>query len=313
MKTALLAAALALGFAGAAHAETASINGLNMYYEVHGEGDPIVLLHGAYMSIDSNWAGLIPTLAKDHQVIAVELQSHGHTSDRDTPITYEGMSDDVAALLDELKIDKAALFGFSMGGGVAIRFAIDHPEKVTRIVAASAGYKYDEETMGPDFMKMIDTITPEMFAGTPFETEYKRLTPHPALRATSGRGLRPRPVTRRGEESGASRSPLFLSPSGRGWIGRRPRRVRGGAYYDVGAPRIVSDTFGAVYSPVSPLHEHHFCTRCGCTTYGVSPDYSLEDTAVPERKKMAINVKILDDYELLQSLPVNVIDGRNLW
>ena len=146
---------------------------------MHGEGDPIVLLHGAYMSIDSNWAGLIPTLAKDHQVIAVELQSHGHTSDRDTPITYEGMSDDVAALLDELKIDKAALFGFSMGGGVAIRFAIDHPEKVTRIVAASAGYKYDEETMGPDFMKMIDTITPEMFAGTPFETEYKRLNPHP--------------------------------------------------------------------------------------------------------------------------------------
>jgi hypothetical protein len=85
------------------------------------------------------------------------------------------------------------------------------------------------------------------------------------------------------------------------------------AYYDVGAPRIVSDTYGAVYSPVSPLHEHHFCTRCGCTTYGVSPDYSLEDTSVPERKKVAINVKILDDYELLQSLPVNVIDGRNLW
>ena len=85
------------------------------------------------------------------------------------------------------------------------------------------------------------------------------------------------------------------------------------AYYDVGGPRILSDTYGAVYSPVSPLHEHHFCTRCGCTTYGVSPDYSLEDTAVPERKKMAINVKILDDYELMQSLPVNIIDGRNLW
>lgn len=179
MKTALLAAALALGFASAAQAETAKINGLDMYYEVHGEGDPIVLLHGAYMSIDSNWAGMIPTLAKDHKVIAVELQSHGHTSDRDTPITYEGMSDDVAALLDELKIDKTAVFGFSMGGGVAIRFAIDHPEKVTRIVAASAGYKYDETTMGPDFMKMIEGITPEMFAGTPFEAEYKRLNPHP--------------------------------------------------------------------------------------------------------------------------------------
>lgn len=182
MKTALLAAALALGFAFAApvaQAETARINGLDMYYEVHGAGEPIVLLHGAYMNIENNWAGLIPTLSKDHQVIAVELQGHGRTSDRDTPITYEGMSADVAALLDHLKIEKAVLFGYSMGGALAIRFAIDHPEKVTRIVAASAGYIYNEEVMGPDFMKMIETITPEMFANSPFDAEYKRLSPHP--------------------------------------------------------------------------------------------------------------------------------------
>ncbi len=179
MRTALLAAAFALGFAGFAQAETAKINGLDMYYEVYGEGEPIVLLHGAYMNIENNWAAIIPTLAKDHQVIAVELQGHGRTTDRDTPITYENMAADVAGLLDELKIGKAALFGFSMGGGVAIRFAIGYPERVTRIVAASAGYKYDGETMGPDFMKMIETITPEMFAGTPFETEYKRLSPNP--------------------------------------------------------------------------------------------------------------------------------------
>lgn len=182
MKTAFLAAALALGFAFAApvaQAETARINGLDMYYEVHGAGEPIVLLHGAYMSIDTNWAGLIPTLSRDHQVIAVELQGHGRTSDRDTPISYEGMSADVAALLDHLKIEKAVLFGYSMGGALAIRFAIDHPEKVTRIVAASAGYIYNEAVMGPDFMKMIDTITPEMFANSPFDAEYKRLSPHP--------------------------------------------------------------------------------------------------------------------------------------
>lgn len=179
MKTALLAAALALGFAGATQAETASINGLEMYYEVHGEGQPIVLLHGAYMNIENNWAGIIPTLARDHQVIAVELQGHGRTADRDTPITYENMAADVAGLLDHLKIEKTELFGYSMGGGLAIRFAIDYPQRVTRIVAASAGYKYDEETMGPDFMKMIETITPEMFANTPFETEYKRLSPNP--------------------------------------------------------------------------------------------------------------------------------------
>lgn len=182
MRTALLAAALAIGLAfssPAAQAETARINGLDLYYEVHGEGEPLVLLHGAYMSIPSNWDGLIPTLAKTHQVIAVELQGHGRTTDRDTPITYEGMAADIAALLDHLKIEKAMLFGYSMGGAVAIRLAIDHPEKVNRIVAASAGYKYDEETMGPDFMKMIGTITPEMFANTPFSAEYLRLSPHP--------------------------------------------------------------------------------------------------------------------------------------
>jgi pimeloyl-ACP methyl ester carboxylesterase len=77
---------------------TAEVNGLQMYYEVHGEtGEPLVLLHGAYMTIPSNWDALIPTLAKTHQVIAVETQAHGRTSDRDTPITYEGMADDVAA------------------------------------------------------------------------------------------------------------------------------------------------------------------------------------------------------------------------
>ena len=158
---------------------TLPVNGLEMYYEIHGEGEPLVLLHGAYMSIDSNWAGLIPTLSRDRQVIAVELQSHGRTSDRDTPITYDGMADDVAALLDALGIGKAAFFGYSMGGATAIRLAIRHPEKVTRIVAASGGYIYNEEVMGSEFLAMVETITPEMFAGTPFESEFRRLNPNP--------------------------------------------------------------------------------------------------------------------------------------
>lgn len=181
MKSMLLAAALAtgIGLASPAQAETAKVNGLEMYYEIHGEGEPLVLLHGAYMSIPSNWEALIPTLAETHKVIAVELQGHGRTTDRDTPITYEGMAADVAALLDELEIEKAAVFGYSMGGGVALRLAIDYPEKVSRIVAASAGYIYNEEVMGPDFMKMIGSITPEMFANTPFSAEYLRLSPHP--------------------------------------------------------------------------------------------------------------------------------------
>lgn len=85
------------------------------------------------------------------------------------------------------------------------------------------------------------------------------------------------------------------------------------AYYEVDAPRILSDTHGAVYSPTTPLHAHHFCARCGCTTYGTSPDYSLDDTEVPEKQKFAVNVQLLDDYALYRSLPVEEIDGRNLW
>ncbi len=158
---------------------TMPINGLEMYYEIHGEGEPLVLLHGAYMSIPSNWEALIPTLAEQHKVIAVELQGHARTTDRDTPISYDGMAEDVTALLDQLGIEKAALFGYSMGGAVAIRVAMLHPERVSRLVAASAGYIYNEEVMGPDFMQMVDSITPEMFANTPFEAEYKRLAPHP--------------------------------------------------------------------------------------------------------------------------------------
>ena len=175
----LIAAGIALGLASGAQADTARINGLDMYYEVHGTGEPLVLLHGAYMNIENNWAAVIPTLARDHQVIAVELQAHGRTSDRDTPISYEGMAADVAALLDHLNIGKAALFGYSMGGGVAIRLALDHPEKVSRIVAASSGFSYNEQVVGKEFMAMVETITPEMFAGTIFETEYKKLAPQP--------------------------------------------------------------------------------------------------------------------------------------
>lgn len=160
-------------------AGTMPINGLEMYYEIHGEGEPLVLLHGAYMSIPSNWEALIPTLSQTHKVIALELQSHGRTSDRDTPITYDGMANDVASLLDALKIEKAAVFGYSMGGAVAIRFAMLHPEKVSRLIAASVGYTYTEEVMGPDYWNMVGTITPEMFANTPLEAEYKKLSPAP--------------------------------------------------------------------------------------------------------------------------------------
>ena len=169
-------AVAAIGFslsAGAAGAleptsgATAKVNGIDMYYEVHGtSGEPLVLIHGAYMTIPSNWDAMIPTLSQTHQVIAVELQGHGRTSDRDTPITYEGMADDIAALLDTLGVEKAALFGYSMGGGVAIRVAMQHPEKVSRLVVASASIAY--EAYPEDFYDMIEGFTADMMLQTPF-------------------------------------------------------------------------------------------------------------------------------------------------
>jgi len=181
MKTLLtvigLAAALLTPAAAQEKSGLAPANGLQMYYEIHGEGTPLVLLHGAYMSIPSNWEALIPTLAKTHRVIAVELQGHGRTADIDRPITYEAMADDVAALLDHLGIEKAALFGYSMGAGVALQVAVRHADKVERIVAASASMSYDGLPEG--FEAMVASITPEMFAGSPMEAEYKQLSPHP--------------------------------------------------------------------------------------------------------------------------------------
>src|SRR5207247_5684727 len=102
----------------------AQVNGLKMYYEVHGSGKPVVLLHGAFMTITNNWTGWIGELAKTRKVIAVEMQGHGRTADIDRDITSENLADDVAALLEKLKIPRADLIGYSMGGAVAMQCAI---------------------------------------------------------------------------------------------------------------------------------------------------------------------------------------------
>ena len=101
----------------------APVNRLKMYYEVHGSGEPVVLLHGAFMTITNNWTGWIAELAKTRKVIAVEMQGHGRTADIERDISQENLADDVAALLDHLKIPKADLIGYSMGGGVAMQCA----------------------------------------------------------------------------------------------------------------------------------------------------------------------------------------------
>jgi pimeloyl-ACP methyl ester carboxylesterase len=107
----------------------APVNGINMYYEVHGGGEPVVLLHGAFMTIINNWAGWISELSKTRKVIAVEMQGHGRTADVPRDITYENLADDVAALLNHLKVARADLIGYSMGGAVAVQTAIRHPDK----------------------------------------------------------------------------------------------------------------------------------------------------------------------------------------
>jgi pimeloyl-ACP methyl ester carboxylesterase len=154
----------------------ATVNGLQMYYEIHGSGQPLVLLHGAYMTIDA-MGEILPRLAANRQVIAVELQGHGRTADVDRPLTYEQLADDVAALVRHLGIERADVFGYSMGGGTALQVAIRHPGILRRLVIASASYSY--EGMHPELISMIPSITPELFAGSPTEEEYKRTAPKP--------------------------------------------------------------------------------------------------------------------------------------
>jgi pimeloyl-ACP methyl ester carboxylesterase len=154
----------------------ASVNGLEMYYEIHGEGEPLVVLHGAYMSIVT-MGEIVPRLAETRQVIAVELQGHGRTADIDRPFSYEQMADDVAALLPQIGIDKADFFGFSMGGITSMQIAIRHPEIVDRLILTSA--PYNGNGFHPGYFDMAAELTPEDFAGTPYEQDYMTLAPDP--------------------------------------------------------------------------------------------------------------------------------------
>lgn len=156
----------------------ANVNGLKMYYEVHGEGKPIVLLHGSYMTIPLNWSQFIPLLAKDRSVIAVEMQGHGRTKDIPRDMSYEGMADDVSGLLKHLKIDSADVLGYSMGGGIAFQVAVRHPEQVRRLVVLSGTYSHDG--WWPDVEAMFPTMSADMFKGSPIEKHYDSLGNDPA-------------------------------------------------------------------------------------------------------------------------------------
>jgi len=155
----------------------APVNGLKMYYEVHGSGDPVVLLHGSFMTITNNWTQWIGELSKTRKVIAIEMQGHGRTADIDREFSYEHLADDVAALLDHLKIPSADLIGYSMGGGVAMQCAIRHPEKVRKVVSISARFRQDG--LVKEGLDAFPKLTPEAFQDSPIEIEYKKLSPTP--------------------------------------------------------------------------------------------------------------------------------------
>ncbi len=120
----------------------AKVNDLDLYYEIHGSGEPLVLLPGGFMTIEA-MGEIVPQLAATRRVIGVELQGHGHTADIDRPLRYELMADDIAALIRHLELEHADIFGYSLGGGVGLQTAIRHPEVVRKLVLASTPFKRD--------------------------------------------------------------------------------------------------------------------------------------------------------------------------
>ncbi|WP_250318007.1 alpha/beta hydrolase [Pedobacter sp. B4-66] len=156
----------------------ADVNGLKMYYEVYGQGKPIVLIHGSFMTIPLNWSHIIPLFAKDRKVIVAEMQGHGRTRDISRDFSFEGMADDVSGLLKHLKIDSADILGYSMGGGVAFQVAVRHPEQVRRLVILSGVYAHNG--WWPDAEASFASINADMFKGSPIEKQYDSLGNDPA-------------------------------------------------------------------------------------------------------------------------------------
>jgi pimeloyl-ACP methyl ester carboxylesterase len=153
----------------------APVNGIKVYYEVFGEGRPLVLLHGAFYTIDMNWAQLIPELSKTRKVIAIEMQGHGHTPFSERELSITTLASDVEGVMDYLKIDSADVAGFSMGGSVAYQFAVQSPKRLRKLVIISSTYK----TNGwlPIVNSGFENFKPEFFDNTPIKTAYDAVAP----------------------------------------------------------------------------------------------------------------------------------------
>lgn len=157
----------------------APVNGLKLYYEIHGSGQPLVLLHGGLGSA-SMFTSILPVLSASRQVIAVDLQAHGRTADIDRPLSLEAMADDIAELLKYLHLERADVMGYSVGGGVALQAAIRHPESVKRLISVSACFKrsgwYPEILAG---MAQIGPAAAEPMKQTPMYQSYAQVAPRP--------------------------------------------------------------------------------------------------------------------------------------
>lgn len=154
-----------------------TVDGLRMYYEVHGAGRPLVLLHGALSTIDVDFGRVLPGFARGRRVIAVEQQAHGRTADADRPLSYERMADETAALLRHLGVDSADVFGYSMGAGVALQLAARHPQQVRKLVLAAPATSRDG--FHPGILDGIAALEAEHLAGSPFERAYATVAPDP--------------------------------------------------------------------------------------------------------------------------------------
>ena len=156
----------------------APVNGLQMYYEIHGSGGtPLLLLHGGLFNIDLQFGALLPSLAANRQVIATDFQGHGRTNDLDRPLTSADLASDVLGLLKHLEVPQADVFGFSVGGAVALHLAIRHPEVVRKLVVSSASFSRDGDR--EENSDAVGEMTVDMIAGTPMEAEYRAKSPHP--------------------------------------------------------------------------------------------------------------------------------------
>jgi pimeloyl-ACP methyl ester carboxylesterase len=153
------------------------VNGLYMYYEIHGEGSPLALFHGAMGTIDSCFADLLPALAAARQVVAIELQGHGHTADIDRPLSYRQMADDAAALLEALGIEIADLVGYSLGGAVALELAMQRPRLVRRLVFAG-GTSYRRDGLYPEVLEEPESAADDL-TGSAWHQAYARVAPDP--------------------------------------------------------------------------------------------------------------------------------------